>query len=495
MKMKVEYDAWMDQAFYVPRRSDPPGPLPAFSHLRTTLPGRARTIRDGLVALIDSAMQRVFICSFLIGGEEIRDALRRAVRRLRGHVYVITSLDEKTLQRSLAYELDEISEDALIRERKSFEAVTRYGVYVRGAEGCHAKFCVVDDRAALVGSANFDPNGLDLDQARTVPCGELGLVLIGEERVAPLAALFRHLWKCGCQREAPPLREAYRLSGVVPSNEPPPAAPSSADAVVWTGFGTTAILQAIRGTIDSAQESLALGSYSFTGMRERTYLILDALAEARRRGVRVEMLLRDRSRDLKELSSVLDMGIAVRANRDNHAKYAIADGEYGVLFSANFDGVHGLTSGIETGVRLRTEEATEVAAWHAMVWDEAPSQAGRWRTVEEFAESMPDVQVKVPPFLGNRLLIGGDAGAVAQCTSILNGPCLLATDGDGSEPGATRLLGFDAVVRLDPAEGGMRAAVVERNESEYWPLPRVIAARNRGKGQLWLPRGLEVHLK
>lgn len=494
MKFTLSYEPWSEQPFFGARKAAPAMPLPEFAHLRTTVPGRARTVHDALIALIDSASERVFVCSFLLGGEVVRDALRRAVQRLRGHVYVITALDERALQRSLAQELNEIDQDALRRERKSFEALTQHGVYVRGAENCHAKFCIVDDRAALVGSANFDPNGLDLDERGAIACGELGLVLDDPERVRPLAALFRHLWKCGCQREAPPLREGYRLNGVAPGTEAVPAEPGGADVVVWTGFKSTAILKGIQSVIATAQHTLLLASYSFTGMRQSPNLLLSALAAARKRGVQVEMLLRDRARDLPEIAALLDIGVEVRANRDNHAKYAVADGGLGLLFSANFDGVHGLTDGVETGVWLRPAEGREVVQWHSLMWREAPSQALCWPTLQEFARALPAIRHERPAFLGERLVVTGDAGALSRCEAILKGPCLVLGDGDEAAPRRIRLVGLDDAVRLEPSGTEMVAVGLDRNDCLFCSLPRLIATSHRRASPTWLPLGLEVNL-
>ncbi|MCX7063056.1 MAG: hypothetical protein NT024_00470, partial [Proteobacteria bacterium] len=98
MKHTISFEPWLEQAFFVPISGDQAKPLPEFAHLLMTVPGRSRTVRDALISLIDSASERVFLCSFLLGGEAVRDALRRAVQRLRGHVYVITALDSKGLQ-------------------------------------------------------------------------------------------------------------------------------------------------------------------------------------------------------------------------------------------------------------------------------------------------------------------------------------------------------------------------------------------------------------
>ena len=51
------------------------------------------------------------------------------------------------------------------------------------------------------------------------------------------------------------------------------------------------------------------------------------------------------------------MGVHVFADSLNHAKGVIADSRLGALFSANFDAVHGLTTGVEVGVRLDDQPA------------------------------------------------------------------------------------------------------------------------------------------
>ena len=494
MNLTLSYEPWRKQPFFAPYSADQPGPLPDFAYLRMTVPERSCSLQEALIALIDSATKRVFVCSFLLGGEAVRDSLRRAVQRLRGHVYVITALDDNSLQRSLAYDFDEIDQEALRRERKSFEAITWHGIYVRGAENCHAKFCIVDDRAALVGSANFDPNGLDLKEGGAIPCGELGLVLENPERVAPLASLFRHLWKCGCQREAPPIKDDYRLSGVLPAKEPAPKVTEEADAVVWTGFKSTAILRGIQKIIAEAKHTLQLASYSFTGMRENRELLLDALADARKRGVQVEMLLRDRSRDLLEIAALLDIGVEVRANRVNHAKYAIADDEHGLLFSANFDGLHGLTDGVETGVRLRRDETREVAEWHSQMWREAPSEALLWTTSESLQQALPAIRLGQPAFLGEKISITGSEEILSSCKKILEGPCVFLVDGGETAPSRVRLVGFNDVVRLELNGEETKAVGIDKKDTLYCPLPIFIATGHRRSATAWLALGLEVEI-
>jgi phosphatidylserine/phosphatidylglycerophosphate/cardiolipin synthase-like enzyme len=493
MKVKITSESWLRQPFFVPRRADSHADLAEYQYLLTTVPGRKHTIRDYLLSLLDSAKERVFVCSFLLGGEAVRDALRRAAKRLRGHVYVITALDEKLLERSLDLEL-EVDENALRRDRKNFEALTRHGVYVRGAESCHAKFCVVDEHSALVCSANFDPNGLALDEDGARPCGELGLRIEGVDRVKPLADLFRHIWKVGCQREAPPSPEGYRISGVTSTQPADLPAPTGSEDVVWTGFRSTSILAGIRHVIDKAQKRLLLASYSFTGMRAKPDLLIDSLLGARKRGVEIELLLRDRSRDLPEILTLMEMGVQVRANRENHAKYAIADGEMGLLFSANFDGAHGLTSGVETGVRLRPGEAREIADWHAQMWRETPSQALFYEKEEDFVLSWPEIRRTRPPFICENPFISGDKQVTDICQKILHGPCFMLSKSEDLSERWLILVGQEQVVELELIGSEMRAALIEQPHPDLGPLPRLLAKGHWQPSIAWLPTEMEINL-
>lgn len=320
------------------------------------------------------------------------------------------------------------------------------------------------------------PTNLTLEQLKDEPIKQLdGGITMAKEGTANVTNVvtwreFERLSKAG-----------YRLSGVLPVKEPAPEVTEEPDAVVWTGFKSTAILEGVQKVITEAKHTLHLASYSFTGMRENRFLLLAALADARKRGVQVEMLLRDRSRDLVEIAALLDIGVEVRANRVNHAKYAIADGEYGLLFSANFDGLHGLTDGVETGVRLRREEAREVAEWHSQMWRETPSQALLWPTSDSIAQALPAIRTGRPAFLGEKISIIGDEETLSRCKTILVGPCVFLVDGDPGAPRRVRLVGFDDVVHLERNGDEMKAVGIDRDDALFCPLPKFIANRRQSR--------------
>jgi phosphatidylserine/phosphatidylglycerophosphate/cardiolipin synthase-like enzyme len=306
-------------------------------------------LRDALLEMIRGARRRVFVASFMIGDEAVLTELLGAAERLRGGVYVITALDEKSLRRGLAEYEDQEQEEPEARQ-KNFQRLTTNGVYVRGHESCHAKFAVVDDTIALAGSANFVANGFE----RT---GEANLVIRDPLQVRQLARLFTSLWYEGCRWEVPP-GETYQVAHRQPVR--PPFGPDPPDfsgaGVLWTNEAKeTYLQQCICDVIARAKHQLTLASYSVTGMNKKPHLLLQPLQEALARGVSVRLFVRQQNPSASQradLCTLFDMGVEVFGDLRNHAKGVLADGTYGALFSCNFDAAHGLDSGVEVGVRL-----------------------------------------------------------------------------------------------------------------------------------------------
>jgi phosphatidylserine/phosphatidylglycerophosphate/cardiolipin synthase-like enzyme len=290
------------------------------------------------------------------------------VRRLRGSVYVITALDEKSLARGMELE-DDVGEDRQAQDKR-FESLTTKGIYVRGHSSCHAKFLIVDDAIALVSSANLETSALvrmpDGPQRWREPTGESGVVIDDAVEVDRLARLFTRLWYEGCEWEVPPgtsytVEQRPRVDCPCAIHHPRVGAHSS---VIWTHDTEHYILETIHDIIDRARRELILSTFSLSGLATRADIltspsaediIIDPIRRAVDRGVNVRLLLRGRNnmaghrRDASVLSA---LGVRLFGDTKNHAKAAFADGRHGAIFSANFDLQHGLINGVEVGVRL-----------------------------------------------------------------------------------------------------------------------------------------------
>ncbi|GIH08276.1 hypothetical protein Rhe02_63430 [Rhizocola hellebori] len=370
----------------------------------------APTLRDAVFELIRNAKQKVFITSFIVGDDELIELLAQTARRLLGGVYVISGLTETSLQRGLAEIADrEDISQKVEAEKKRFISLTNQGVAVRGHENCHAKFLVVDDAVAWVGSANLETRAF-------TRVGEVGVVLNHQPSVSRLARLFARMWLTDCKYELPAFGDGYR---VAVRKEFPQIRFKVADpeldgeaALVWTddldtpsrGDATdprrASLLHSVQDVIDRARRRLVLASFNLNRMQENPQLVLDLVTAAVARGVKVELLVRalnDRDRHRRDAGLFHDMGVEVLADDSNHAKAAIADDQHGVLFSANFDGDHGLLAGtgIEVGTRL---DGTPAMADLTAYFQHALSCATRTYTPQPTAHQLARGLSVMPPW-------------------------------------------------------------------------------------------------
>lgn len=398
-----------------------------------TYQGGGSSIRRELIEMVEDARQKVFVASYLLDDSALRLALVRAVDRLRGGVYVLSALDDKGLDKAInAMEDDSASINEQL-EYRNFKSLTQKGVYVRGYPSCHAKFVVVDDRIALVSSANLMAKAFDVT-------GENGVVVFDRHDVERLARLFARLWQAspwdippGRDRQPVQHRNAARAGSGLSREE-------RSTGPVWTWGSEHHILAALRDIVDSAREDLILATFSLARMASRPELLLDPVRRAvSERGVRVRLLLRSRNHvaaQRMEAAAFADAGVEIYPDKLIHAKGVIADGRRGALFSANFEAEKGLTGGVEVGMRLDGTSALREALRyfeHAMAevdmrWVSEPS-AG------ELAASLVVDMKSIArwPLAGTmEIATDGESWTRLAGSARHGGPCLFEQLDDGS---------------------------------------------------------------
>jgi hypothetical protein len=214
---------------------------------------------------------------------------------------------------------------------------------------------LIDDRLAIVSTANFE--NYPLTQG-----GETGILLALPQEVQRIGRHFTRLWHERCDWELAPGEKhtvAQRQTEPSPCRiiQPPE---ESSPAAIWTDGSEHHVLRHLHRVIESAQKELLLATWDAKDIAQDPELLIRPLERAVKRGVNIRMLARKRnpSQSTRESMKILaNMGIKIFGDRTNHAKGAIADGQQGVMFSANFDFHHGLTSGIEMGVVLDKTKA------------------------------------------------------------------------------------------------------------------------------------------
>jgi hypothetical protein len=358
----------------------------------------------------------------MLGDEDVIREMIAAAERLRGGVYLITALDERSLGRGLR-EYEDNEQESPEERKKNFERLTSAGVYVRGHESCHAKFAVVDDCAAIVGSANFVSKGFEWT-------GEANVHIRDAATVRQLSRLFGVLWYEGCTWEVPP---GITYLVAKRSASAPPHRPTSPDGrlgeIVWTnGGGQTSLVAAIQEIIQSAQKDLILSTYSIVQMQVKPHLLHDHILRAVERGVRVRLFVRQRNAwpdQMGDLVVLHDAGVSIHADLRNHAKVAIADSVRATLFSANFDGIHGLDSGVEVGYRLKESSAIgELVRYMEHAITNADTRFRRDPTAAELDGRLAARWCKSWPRDGNVIVKCSAAEFAVLAEEASSGPCL-----------------------------------------------------------------------
>jgi cardiolipin synthase A/B len=331
--------------------------------------GSRPAIKEAALELLSSARHKVFVASFRIGDTDLLNALYNAADRLHGGVYVISALDERSLRKGLETEdADAPGADDIRAQNKRFEDMTSRGISVRGHENFHAKFLIVDDRVALVSSANLETSAFNDTKSRGVT-GENGFVVSDKNEVLRLARYFTRLWH-DCTYEMPP-GEDHTVQNRTASASPcrvPVAELGLSPSVIWTYNGELGIRDSIHDIIGRARRRLLLASFSLNGMTAHPELLLRPLERAMRTHyLQVSLLIRARNNHPQTrhgATALADLGVRICADSLTHAKAVISDERHGALFSANFDADHGLLSGAEVGVRLDGNQALDEAVRH-----------------------------------------------------------------------------------------------------------------------------------
>jgi phosphatidylserine/phosphatidylglycerophosphate/cardiolipin synthase-like enzyme len=355
-----------------------------------TYVGGGSTIRAELMEIIETAREKIFVATLYLSDTQVRQALLNAADRLRGGVYVLSALDDKGLDEAIN-KVDDNTDIDKQTEYRNFRALTTHGIYVRGYPGLHAKYVVADDRIALVSSANLVTRSFDR-------IGENGVVITEPAAVTSLARLFGRLWQ-ESPWDMPPDAKGYavedprRVGSRITINTP------AGNGPLWTYSDRLTIKDAIYDIIKQAESDLVLATYSIANMTDslpkmvaHPELLFEPVCRAIEKGVRVRMLLRGRNNvrtSRIEATAFAEAGVEIYPDRLTHAKGVIADGRRGAIFSANFETGHGLTGGIEVGVRLdETAALAEALYYYEHVMTEADMTFVRNARLGDLAERL-----------------------------------------------------------------------------------------------------------
>ena len=343
-------------------------------------------IKDTLLDMIASAKKKIFLATFLMVYPEVEQALMEASKRLRGHVYVLTPLDNSVYKDPRRQ--DELTPEelalAMEQQEERITALSQADVYIREHRKCHAKFCVVDKERALFMSSNLTERSMEENP-------ELGKLIEDRSDVQALDQLFQQMWVHGADYELVPSKVRPDSKSIPHRQDRDDSLPFEPEhSLTWTYREQHHLLHAIIQVISSAKSSLKIGSYVLRELHheegtEQSNPLLQAFQDALSRGVQIEIVIHVRHDALgisqNENETRTYQQLFSHANRDNfrlyghqkiHAKYVIADDISSLIFTANLDGRYGLTNGIEVGYLLNDpDDISWLCKYHTKLVDEA----------------------------------------------------------------------------------------------------------------------------
>lgn len=386
-------------------------------HVSTDDVSQHAHIRDLLIAQIRAASRKVLFCSFLFADEDIVQALCEVAERLHGGVYILTALGKHL--RSEVLELDDEvdAQTAKQRERaqrhdEHLRRLARSGAWLRSAEDCHAKFCVVDDACAIITSANSTKEAYEINP-------EDGLALHQPFVAREFGRLFAHIWQQLTSLESLPGASLDVHSLPARTDRPWRALSSAGDthAVTTLRRYETSLLDAAVQVIDHARSHLVIATYSFMGMEDHP--VGKALQRALARGVNIDLLVQPRNHiEAQRASLAWLLGLApervrIYGHRRTHTKSIVADDQAVLLWTGNLDARHGWDDGIEVGVVVDDPGvAAAVGRWTCNVIQRRTDVALNAPSVRQLAEAgfptaLPgEWELWLPPNIATGPLVG-----------------------------------------------------------------------------------------
>ena len=334
-----------------------------FRHLSTF--SKRSTIKECLIESLETAQKHIFFTSFLIQDDQIIENLIKAVRRLKGHVYVVTTLKKNDFETfSSMQDQDSRVEWDFNAHMECVKYLARNGIFVKARKDCHAKFAVFDDKYAIVTSANsvatcFADIKQDNGQIREAN-PENGIIIDIPSEVYRIANFFRSIWRGAYNYYISPDSHFSDVGefnkDIMPIYCKESDQPSKDGQIIWTAPNDHRILKSMIEMIDSAQQNIRMSSYVLKGMKD--HLISKKLVQAANRGVNTELLVRGMSRrdhleSCYHLKESLGDKIDILGDFCNHSKAMVIDDKQAMILSANLDSQHGLDCSVEVGFMSR----------------------------------------------------------------------------------------------------------------------------------------------
>ena len=324
------------------------------------------TLTDCIKTLIKNTKKYIKISSFLMQDAEISEMLREIAISGKAAVFLISNKkdqeSEEYRESTVVPQNDKDKNVGFDNHGRFLKELFYSGIHVRLLDNLHAKFIVSDGEKGLVMSANLAPNSLK----RNV---ESGIEISGSD-VKELDYVFDTMYKHadivkfqGANRKDITIKVDNKLNPIsiesVGGNIRLTVA--SASDTNLSLCKVYSIYNTIIDIIRKAQKYIYIVTYHFQFKDDTLSEFMDAIRDARKRGVEILLYsntksdVPSRKSSIRAIHELISLGCTSFGDDKNHSKCVLSESK-GILFTANIDSVNGMKNGFEVGCIMNQEQ-------------------------------------------------------------------------------------------------------------------------------------------
>jgi hypothetical protein len=347
---------------------------PKIIFLETNLTKKKTSIEDKLINSIKTAKSKIFISTWLLNSDKIKDALLHASKRLKGHIYIISAIEQNYFH----YRYSDDEEDYEEYNFATLEALKgknedQVAVEIRGHKNAHAKFAIIDDEKVILTSANFTHSSLELTGNQRFHKNEVGLYIKDKNFVKNLSSFFKILYMQNSQahllfQESPLIRTPLYIMNkrdfskeiLQYSNSTTLKRFSTGYFFIWTLPDDISALNLEKNLIESSilkiieDEKDLLNLCSFSWKVEKESLVWNCLTKKlENKTFQCNLIInKPKNGDVNEALIYLKehySNFNLFYHPQLHAKFILSKKAW-LLCTANFDMEYGLKNSIDVGI-------------------------------------------------------------------------------------------------------------------------------------------------
>ena len=328
--------------------------------------GRQHSLTDCIKDLIENTQKYIKISSFLMQDAAISNMLKDLASSGKAAVFLISNKkDQESEEYRESTELPKSDKDKNIgfdNHGRFLKDLFYSGIHVRLLDNLHAKFIISDGDKGLIMSANLAPNSLNKNV-------ESGIEISGSD-VKELEYVFDTMYKHadivkfqGANRKDITVKVDNKLSPKSIAN-----IGGNIRLTVASSFETnldlcnvTSIYNTIIDIIGKAQKYVYIVTYHFKFKDNVLSEFLEAVRDARQRGVDVILYSNTKTnvpslkKSLNAIRELKSFGCVSYGDDKNHSKCVLSESK-GILFTANIDAISGMKNGFEVGCVMNQEQ-------------------------------------------------------------------------------------------------------------------------------------------